>query len=208
MRVISYNNSDMMNKSFLITFFLLSISVTTLYGQKEKDSLKVKDKGNRFIDQWVFGGYLTLQFGTITVVAISPQAGYFINPQNLIGIGLGYEYYNEKWYNQRISSSLYTGRIFHEYTVFKTNNNPKRGMPNISFFTHLEYEAINLDRDFSRTDEFTTINRFWVHGVLIGGGFKQHFGRRSSLNIVLLYNIIDDSRLPYDNPQFRIGFYF
>jgi long-subunit fatty acid transport protein len=159
-------------------------------------------------DKLVWGGYLTLQVGTVTIVAVSPQAGYYVNPRMLVGAGLSYEYYSEKWYNDRISSSIYGGRVFNEYAVFTSMYKSNMQKPNFSFISHIEYELINLDRDFSNPNVARASSRFWIHGLLVGGGYKQHLGRRSSFNFVLLYNIINDSRSPYDNPQIRIGFYF
>lgn len=159
-------------------------------------------------DRLVWGGYLALQVGTVTVVAVAPHAGYFVTPRTLVGGGLSYEYYSEKWYNDRISSSIYGGRIFSEYVFYTSMYKSNRQKPNFSFFSHVEYELLNLDRDFSNPNLARASNRFWVHGLLVGGGYKQHLGRRSSFNFVLLYNILNDSRSPYDNPQIRIGFYF
>ncbi len=73
-------------------------------------------------DNFVWGGYLTLQIGTVTIVDISPQAGYYVKPWLLFGGGLTYEYYNQKWYTQRISSSIYGGRLFNEVTFFMSKS--------------------------------------------------------------------------------------
>ncbi|MCX7986126.1 MAG: hypothetical protein N2662_04240 [Bacteroidales bacterium] len=189
--------------------FLILIPSTLVWGQVREDSVKKAPRPtDRKWDKVVWGGYLTLQIGTVSVVAISPQVAYFVNPKMLIGGGVSYEYYSEKWYNDRISSSIYGGRIFDEYIIYTSMYKSNKQKPNFSFFSHVEYEILNLDRDFSNPDLVKASNRFWVHGLLLGGGFKQHMGRRSSFNVVLLYNIINDSRSPYDNPQIRIGFYF
>jgi hypothetical protein len=198
----------MIRKFFLLASFTF-LTLISSWAQIQGDTIRkpVSPRENKW-DRWLWGGYLTLQFGTVTVIAISPQVGYFITPRMLLGGGLNYEYYSEKWYNDHISSSIYGGRVYNEYIVYTAMQRTNKLKPNFSFVSHIEYELLNLDRDFSNPDLVKTSNRFWVHGLLLGGGFRQHIGRRSSFNIVLLYNIINDSRSPYDNPQIRIGFYF
>ncbi len=160
------------------------------------------------ISNWIFGGYVALQFGTITLIDVSPQIGYIINPTILVGSGVTYQYYRQKWYDEIIKSSIYGGRVFTEYIIYNEKSKRPGYRPRFSIYTHFEYELMNLDRDFSNTTSALKSRRFWVDGILIGGGFKQNIGRRSSLNISILYNIIYDKRTPYDNPQIRIGFYF
>lgn len=198
-----------MRKRISLMVLLLLGCVSWLWSQVPADTVKkpVQPRESKW-DRLVWGGYLTLQVGTVTVVAVSPQAGYYLNPLMLVGAGLSYEYYSEKWYNDRISSSIYGGRVFNEYAVFTSMYKSNMQKPNFSFISHIEYELINLDRDFSNPNVARASSRFWIHGLLVGGGYKQHLGRRSSFNFVLLYNIINDSRSPYDNPQIRIGFYF
>lgn len=185
----------------------------TTIGQENKvdtttSSTLPKSARKEHYNNFVWGGYLTLQIGTVTIVDVSPQAGYYFKPWLLFGGGLTYEYYNQKWYTQRISSSIYGGRLFNEVTFYISKPKRTSQRPNFSLFTHLEYEALNLDRDFSSpSTSIDRTNRFWIHGILVGGGFRQHFGKRSSFNVVILYNIMNDSRTPYDNPQLRVGFY-
>ncbi|MGC8823758.1 MAG: hypothetical protein ACP5PZ_04075 [Bacteroidales bacterium] len=199
----------MVRKLCLVVILLGWVSAYS-WAQKTADTVKNKPVRvqERKWDRLVWGGYLSLQVGTVTVVAVSPQVGYFVSPRMLVGGGLSYEYYSEKWYNDRISSSIYGGRIFDEYVFYTSMYKANRQRPNFSFFSHVEYELLNLDRDFSNPELVKASNRFWVHGLLLGVGFKQHLGQRSSFNFVILYNVLNDNRSPYDNPQIRIGFYF
>lgn len=79
---------------------------------------------------------------------------------------------------------------------------------NFGIFTQVEYEALNLDHDFSNTTTNERVSRFWLNGILLGGGLKQSIGKRSSFNISILDNILANKKTPYDNPVIRIGFFF
>jgi|WetSurMetagenome_2_1015567.scaffolds.fasta_scaffold477085_1 hypothetical protein len=192
---------------YLIFFILLSVSIG-LIAQEKSDSIKTKNKPKTGkLDNFVFGGIIGLQFGTVTLIDVSPNVGYYITPKILTGVGFTYEYYSQKWYEKRISSSIYGGRIFNEYIFFENIGTKTRMRSNFAIFSHVEYEALNVDRDFSDMQSSAKTGRFWLHGILVGGGFKQMMGKRASLNISILYNIINDKRSPFDNPVFRIGFY-
>jgi hypothetical protein len=188
----------------LICFiFFVSISA-----QEKRDSTKAKEKPKSGkLANFVFGGAIGLQFGTITLIDVSPNVGYYFTPKVLAGIGFTYEYYSQKWYEKSISSSIYGGRIYNEYIFFDNIGTKTRMRSNFAIFSHIEYEALNMDRDFSNYQSFDKIGRFWLHGILIGGGLKQMVGKRASLNISILYNLIQDSRSPYTNPILRIGVY-
>jgi hypothetical protein len=203
-------NLEIRRLIFLI-IVMLSLGFETINGQNPSDSLgSHSPRPEKKMNNFVWGGYLAIQVGSITLISVSPQVGYYFTPRVLLGMGISYEYYSEKWYDDRIKSSIYGGRLYNEYDVYtNVNSKPtKRQQTNFSIFTHLEYEAINLDRDFSNPDLSQTKNRFWIHGLLVGAGFKQHFGRRSSFNVVFLYNVINNDKSPFDNPQIRLGFYF
>jgi hypothetical protein len=193
----------------LLIICILLLSTGNISSQVKRDSTKNREKPRSGkLDNFVFGGFIGLQVGTITLVDISPNVGYYITPKVLTGIGLTYEYYSQKWFGTRISSSIYGGRIYNEYSFFENIGVKTRMRSNFAIFSHVEYEALSLNRDFSDTQSSGKTDRFWLHGILIGGGLKQMVGKRASLNISILYNIIQDKRSPYDNPLMRIGFYF
>jgi hypothetical protein len=191
-----------------LIFILFVIMSANLFSQVKKDSVihKEKHRPGKF-DNFVFGGFIGLQFGTTTLIDISPNIGYYFTPKVLGGVGMTYEYYSQTWYEKRISSSIYGGRLFNEYVFFDNIGSHMRIKSNFALYSHFEYEALNMDRDFSDMQTFGKTNRFWLHGILVGGGLKQNFGKHSSLNISILYNIIADIRSPYTNPLVRIGFY-
>jgi len=190
-------------------FILLIISIftfSTILAQEKKPEKKDVPKES-FWGHFVFGGNIMLQVGTITLLDISPNVGYIVTPRLLTGLGISYEYYSAS-YISKFSSNIFGIRTYAEYVLL---NNIGKMLPvksNFAIFSHLEYEALNLDRDFSNINSIDKVNRFWLNGVLIGGGIKQPVGKRNSFNILILYNINAGSRTPYVNPVVRIGFYF
>jgi hypothetical protein len=192
---------------YLVICILLTLAIN-ITAQVKKDSISIKEKPKSGKwDKFLFGGYVGLQFGSITVIYVSPNIGYYITPKIIAGIGLDYEYYNQKQYDERISSNIYGGRIYNEYIFLDNIGSKTKIKSNFAIYSHIEYETLSTDRDFSNTTTTAKTDRFWLHGILIGGGIKQVVGKRSSLNVTILYNIIPDNRSPNTNPLLRIGFY-
>jgi len=184
------------------------INTSLIYSQEKKPDKKDEPQKKSIGSNFVFGGNIGLQIGTVTFIDISPNLGYFIKPNLIAGIGTTYQFYHQSYYNAKFSSSIYGGRIFCEYIIIQ---NIKKVLPvksNFAVFSHLEYEALNLDHDLTNPQISNKVNRFWLHGILIGGGIRQPIGKYSSFDIAILININANSRTPYENPLIRIGFYF
>ncbi|MEO6882401.1 MAG: hypothetical protein ABI199_00100 [Bacteroidia bacterium] len=134
------------------------------------------------------GGNFGLQFGTETLVDISPLFGYRVSDQFAVGVGITYEYYHyqDSYYN--FVSSVYGGRAFAEYFLFD------------NIFAHAEYEVLNIPT----YDYFN--DRINLNSVLVGGGYSQPFGNNSSYVIMILFDVNQSPNSIYINPIFRAGF--
>jgi len=147
-----------------------------------------------------FGGNLQLQFGTQTVVNVSPMVGYKFTERLHAGVGGTYLYTSDSRYNY--SRTIYGGNIFGRYILH----------PN--FFGQAEIEALNLSDLIIYTDPATlTITvkegkRYWADSYLIGLGYRMPMGERASANIMIMWNLNQNSKSPYENPIMRIGFDF
>lgn len=143
-------------------------------------------------DRLYFGGNFGMQFGTVTLLDISPLAGVMITPKFSAGAGLTYQYFDDRRFIGGESSS-YGGRIFTRYNV----------LPNI--FAHAEFESINFDNYNVGTEEF---ERIWSNALFLGGGYFVPFGRVGGANFTFLYNVLHDNlRSPYGEPYvIRLGF--
>jgi len=170
--------------SVLVLFLGLQ---TASYAQREiyTDSIPFKDR-------LYFGGNFGMQFGTVTLIDFSPLVGVMITPKFSSGVGITYQYFNDRRYYGGESSS-YGGRLFSRYNI----------LPNI--FLHGEYEAINFDNYNIRTDNF---ERIWSNAIFLGGGYFVPFGQRGGANFTFLYNILHDNLTsPYGEPYvIRVGF--
>lgn len=176
------------NKCSLLFFFIFSFSATTTFAQREYypgDSIPFKDR-------LYYGGNFGMQFGTVTLIDISPLVGVMITPKLSSGVGITYQYFNDRRFIGGQTSS-YGGRLFTRYNV----------LPNI--FLHAEYESINFDNYNLISDRF---ERIWSNALFLGGGYFAPFGPRGGANFTFLYNVLHDNlRSPYGEPYvIRVGF--
>ncbi|WP_339874398.1 hypothetical protein [uncultured Algoriphagus sp.] len=180
---------SLLKSKYLHLFFLgFILFQTSTFAQRtiyEGDSIPLKDR-------LYYGGNFGMQFGTLTLIDFSPLVGVMLTPKFSSGLGITYQYFNDKRYAGGETSS-YGGRIFSRYNIF----------PNI--FAHAEYESINFDNYNLFTDRF---ERIWSKSLFLGGGYFAPFGSRGGANFTFLYNVLHDNlRSPYNEPYvIRVGF--
>ncbi|MHA7131191.1 hypothetical protein [Algoriphagus namhaensis] len=168
----------------IFTFlFVFSASAQREIDPEDKPPLK---------DRLYYGGNFGMQFGTVTLLDISPLVGVMITPKLSAGLGVTYQYFNDRRFIGGETSS-YGGRFFGRYNI----------LPNI--FAHAEYEAINFDNYNLLSEEF---ERIWSNALFLGGGYFVPFGRTGGANVTFLYNVLHDNRRsPYGEPYvIRVGF--
>ncbi|MBI1220999.1 MAG: hypothetical protein GC180_00210 [Bacteroidetes bacterium] len=165
---------------------------------------KVTDNGQGFQfdkENLTYGGYLGLNFGTLTYVNISPLIGYWLTDQLLVGTGLSYIYYRQNYSmgggsHQIYQTNLYGGRILSEFQFLP------------SVFAHGEIEYLNFNHyDFLSGD----YNRIWFSTPMLGLGYSQPMGNKGSYRIMALFAFkSENSNSPYyQSPLvYRIGFLF
>ncbi len=159
-------------------------------------SAQPPQEGEKFWDKVYFGGNFGLQFGDQTVVDVNPLIGYRLTEKLSVGFTATYIYYKFKDpYNPSYSysSDIYGGSIFTRYFLLE------------NIFAHIEGEVLNLEVPNYVLNRYV---REDIFGFYVGGGYRQPLGDRSSLNILLLYNLNEDRNSPYQNPIIRIGFGF
>lgn len=185
-------------KRFLLLFLMFLPLI--LSAQSEEEEL-------RPIDRIFFGGNFGMQFGTITRIEISPLAGYYITPKLAAGVGLRFEYFNDKGYYAPYETTIYGGDIFTRYTIISNLGEGLNLGLNTGIFIQAEYEALSLEKAYFEPP-YTENGRFIVHSILVGGGIIQPIGRRSAFLLSVLYNLNESARSPYSNPIIRVGFTF
>ena len=156
-----------------------------------------------FSDKLMFGGGFGLQFGTLTLIDLSPVVGYRVTDRLETGIGLTYKYYRYKnrWYDNAgqgydLKSHIYGGSVYVRYHVLK------------NVFVHTEFEQLkyrytqyyNTSSGLAREKETANIS-----SLFIGGGLKQPISQNSYFFIMALWNLTETSMSPYNNPIIRMG---
>ena len=175
---------------------------SSLFAQSEDEWADIRP-----IDRLFFGGNFGLMFGTVTNIEISPLVGYYLTPRLAAGGGTRFEYYRDKGYYAPYQTTIYGANLFSRYTIIRNLGEGLNIGLNTGIFAQVEYEALSLDRAYFEPP-YTEEGRFWVHSVLVGGGFIQPIGRRSAFILTVLYNLNETARSPYSNPIVRVGFTF
>ena len=140
-----------------------------------------------------YGGGFGLQFGSVTLIELSPLVGYKVTPKLGIGLSPTYKYYSYKnSYNSlsRLQNNVYGGSIFARYMIFE------------NIFAHTEYESLFYN---IKVSGYPTDMRQY-NSVLVGGGYRQQIGANAAMNLMVLWNLNDTPDSPYTNPIIRIGF--
>ncbi len=172
---------------FISTFGFSQDEDSYVFGDDTESSSTNSSKGGGFDwERATIGGGLGLSFGTLTVLEIAPNFGYYLTDNVLVGVGGRYSYYKDNVDN--FSTSIYGGRVFGEYLFGK-----------LPFLAHVETELINL--------EWTQDVRKNIVNVYVGGGIKQRIGGRSYLYILGLWNLNEtkESFILQPNPIIRGG---
>lgn len=187
-----------MNVKQSIAFLLfLSCSMASFSQAKEDErrpsSTKVEKKFNKFDpDNLIIGGSFGAQFGTITLVDLSPTIGYKLREDLLVGMGARYIYFQEQYTNSIYRTNVYGGGPFAQYFFLE------------NFIAHIEYEFLNLEANTLTNVNALPNERVTIDSFFIGGGYRSVLGRNSYAGILLLYNVLDDINSPYTNPILRI----
>lgn len=187
----------MFYRFILAAFSLIILSSLTLTAQ---DTIKIppKQKNHDILDRIDFGGYLGAQFGTITVIDVSPLASYRITESFHAGLGFTYQYFKDSRYTPDYSTSSYGGSIFARYFIWR------------NLFAHLEYAPLYVNYydyyDNGSGGYYRVKGATWIHDLLIGAGYRQWIGERAYMSLMVLFNVNESYYSPYRNPIIRIGF--
>jgi hypothetical protein len=168
---------------------LLILGLTPLFGQKA-DSAKIRPAAKKQSNVY-YGGTIGLNFGSYFRLSVTPLVGYKLNPKASVGVKVGYEYIEDKRYDQKMTASNWGGSFFTRYRVH----------PRI--YAHAEFAYISYKYKIS---DYET-DRQWVPFILLGGGYLQPLSPRTVLMIEVLVDVLQDSNSPYEqwDPLISIG---
>ena len=182
-------------KNIICLLIMVIVGCTNMKAQdtlKRQDTLKsppIKPKEKFDLKEHLYvGGNIGLQFGTITIIDVSPMVGYKITEKFSAGLGVTYTNLNDKSFIPGYQINIYGGRIFARYFLLE------------NIFAHTECEVLN--GQWNPTSD----QRINVASVMGGGGYRQQIGESSYFTILVLYNFNDSFYSPYSNPIIRAGF--
>jgi len=142
------------------------------------------------------GGSFGAQFGSVVFVNASPNFGYYFTDNIVGGIGATYMFLHDKRLANNLKMHVYGGRLFGRYHIIE------------GLFAHAEYEVLRQQVVLEDVNVTTNQERdgVTVPSLLLGAGYSQSLGGRSSFNIMILFNVLESDNSLYSNPIFRAGF--
>lgn len=179
---------------------LLFISQSEAYAQEQNKPAEEKPP---LKERLFFGGNFGLQFGTITDIQFSPVVGMWVLPRLAVAAGPNFRFYKSPF----DKTVIWGGKAYTEFIVVQDLNNVIPLGLHAGLFLHLEDEVLSLESSFFRTPPYES-KRFVQNTILAGGGISQQIGRRSSINLTLLWALSDSEYGIYGNPEIRVSFNF
>jgi hypothetical protein len=186
-----YTSSGLLFRLLYIGIFFLSFwtpsTVQAQFSDQEKDLRK------DFKSRLYFGGGFGLQFGSVTLIELSPLVGYKVTPKLSFGLSPTYKFYKfrDSYYSSGYQkTNVFGGSVFGRYMIFQ------------GIFAHAEYETLfyntvvpGYPRDMQQ-----------YNSMFVGGGYQQNIGGNAGMYALVLWNLNDQMNSPYSNPVIRIGF--
>jgi hypothetical protein len=165
-------------KWFLLALLFLGFASPAFAQQEEEEEEDLSETS--FKDRLYYSGGFDLRLGNITVIGLYPTVGYKIAGGFSAGLGVSYQYtymragtYIIGGIPRTVSATgaqhVYGGKIFSRYKL------------PANIFLHTEYETLSVKVPY--------YDRTWYGNLLAGAGYSASMGGRTSLNIMLLYNL-------------------
>lgn len=154
-------------------------------------------------DNLVYGGNLSLAFGTNTFVYIAPTVGYKVTDKFIPGAGFIYQYAK---YDQAYNAAT---QSFQSFEFESQIYGPKfliNYIPNDYVYGGIQFEYLNHDVANFVTRE---LDRDWTSVLFLELGLVQPIGKKGFVQIGMKYNVLHDFDSPYASPLIpSIGFFF
>ena len=151
-----------------------------------------KSKEEKPLNRFFYGGNFGFSINP-TDLQLSPIVGYNLTKRFQLAVGPDYEYYYYRDIYEKYSFNIFGGRVFGRYFIFK------------NIFAHVEDEILSVnDKILGSTDN----SRQWLNSFLVGGGYRQMIGDRSSFNITILWDFGNAKYSITSNPVIKFDFNF
>ena len=138
-----------------------------------------------------YGGYINFSLGTYTSIGIEPMVGYKIIPRLSVGAKFRYDYVQDNRYLETYTYSNYGGSLFARLMLIKR------------LYLHAEYASYSYESYVADGSS----ERIWVPYFFVGAGFSQALGGRASLNVQVLFDVLNNENSPYRDwePFYSVG---
>ena len=128
----------------------------------------------------MWGGNFQAWFGNQTFIFLSPNVGYPIYKNLLLGVGIVYNYSNYYGYSQ----SIYGGQSYLRYTIRN------------SYFVQATFDRLIQPNYIS----FEPNDKIWVNYLMVGGGFRHPLSENSAFTTSLMYYVNPSPLSIYPSP--------
>lgn len=165
---------------------------------------KPESDGGFSWDKLRWGGAFGASFGNFTYVMLNPRVAYHLDEQWTLGLGLTYIYSKD---DRTYTRSINNGAAL-EQSVFGVNP-----FANYELFSGLgigtEFDLVRADiilsNPYNTGSTPFVIERDWVPHWFVGA---TYYPRDQGVFAGIYYNLLDDGRSFYSNPEIRFGFFF
>lgn len=150
-------------------------------------------------NRWVFGGNAALAFGNnFTVIGAAPTAGYRFTERLTLGAGGLYFYQRWRTFNGVVrATQIYGPQAYGRFNVAQGLISDGDRLFIQSDYYLVSTEAFSpIELDFSRV---------WVPQWFVGGGYFTQLGGNLFGGIMVMWDVIGDTRAPFPNPMIRAG---
>jgi len=143
-------------------------------------------------DKLMLGGNLSLSFGSMTMVEVSPLVGYNVKPWLTVGASLTYMYFSYKDSYYDYSSTNYGASLFTKIKIYK------------DFYAQIEPELLN----YRFLDSSNQLQRQWFFNAFAGVTYRSRLGERFAVDYSILWNLNQTTSSPYQNPYIKVAFVY
>ncbi|SFW70372.1 hypothetical protein [Chitinophaga sancti] len=178
-------------KRLLFCLFLLATVHLAQAQYYKSDTARIKERNT---SRLMIGGSAGLAFGDYTNIDFSPIIGLRFNEMFAAGVAINAQYGAEhfRYYDgstqKRNQYTILGGGLWGRFYPFDF------------MFIHVqpEYNAISVKTTLYNPKQ-TYTDHYGVPSLLLGGGYVQPVSDRAAINIMALYDVVQDSRSPYSN---------
>ncbi len=173
--------------TLLFSILCLGFSVDMLAqkAQRPDGNNSTSQNQGRFFLEGNFGFNVS---NTSAAILFSPLIGYRISNKLSAGGGPMFEYISFRYTPTDVYKNTTLGvRAFARYNILD------------NLFVHGEYNLINYKL-------FATQERVWESHLPIGGGYRQSLGGRSTVNLMVLYDVLYNPDSDYNRYSTYNGF--